>query len=85
MANTITVTMTNDPVGQKVFFATDNVMQAPAPIEDQPYPGGYPVPPDQTVHVTLVVGPDNYGHGTGGYGGNMLTKDNLNDGDSLYP
>jgi hypothetical protein len=45
MANTITATMTNDTVGQQVFFATDNVMQAPAPIEGQSYPGGYPVPP----------------------------------------
>jgi hypothetical protein len=54
MANTINVTMTNDTAGQQVFFATDKTMNAPAPIEGTPYPGGYPLPSGQAVNVTLV-------------------------------
>jgi hypothetical protein len=85
MANTITVTMYNDTTEQQVFFATDNVMQAPAPIEGTPFPGGYPLPAGQTVHVSLVVNQYNHGDATGGFGGNMNTRNSLNDGDALYP
>jgi len=77
MPNYVKVTFKNSGTSQHVYTITDNVIRNNI-LDNQP------LAPEETFDATLTQGSDGHGHATYGYsGGVQITKDDLDDGESI--